>query len=86
MREYVEETLYLYKILDYIYYNYEIVNNKYKNIYYKKILTLSNDKLTEIINLLVEWEEKINNSLNKHYLNQKINENKFMEKFLLYNK
>jgi hypothetical protein len=54
MKEYIEETLYLYKILDYIYYNYEVVNVVYKKQYFEKILILSNNKLRRIINILVE--------------------------------
>lgn len=82
----MKETLYLYKVLENIVQNYEIIEEKYKNLFLRKVLTLSNGKIKKIIKLIVEWEKKIEDSKEKHYYKILIEENKFMEKFIAYNK
>jgi len=50
------------------------------------VLTLSNEKIKKIINLIVEWEKKIKDSKQKAHYKVLIEENRFMEKFIAYNK
>ena len=82
----IQKTMYLYKIIEDISNNFEIINTKYKKQFLKKILSLSNNKLEKIIKLLIEWEKEIRKNREISKYKTLIEENRFMEKFINYNK
>ena len=78
----MEKTLYLYKVLEDIILNTDIVNKKYKSAFLKKVLKLSDNNIEKVINHLLKWLNEMENIKYKYQLKRNIEENRFMEKVI----
>ncbi len=82
----VQKTLFLYKQLENIVFKTNSIENKYKQKFIRKILTLSNNWIEKVINELIEWDKQINKINLVIHLKKRIEENRFMKKVILFNK
>lgn len=81
----MKETLYLYKVLENLVKETLIIEDKYKNNFMRKILTLPNKGIEEVIKVLIRWWENLKKETDKVNAKEMIYLRAFLDKSMIRN-